>query len=245
MIAALIGLALAQEPEPVDEVIIVYGEERVRAAREAVIRDLEGMGYTKLRERDGRLVMLHETTWKGKVTLHDDGFVEFSRQGVKGTMPDTFFYRASPLVGWVPCVIVPTACVKVGGLVVSKRKLEAVEAKAVAHVAPELDTLAQRQADLHTQQKLERLPADLEACWQQGTPLEGTGPLPDPASRRQHLLAYWASRTNSPWGRQVGDMVAGFLEQVVQASEHPVTAAELDAINRDRDPERQLALPLP
>ena len=245
MIALLLGIVWAQPApeEDVDEVIIVYGEEQVRMAREKVIHDLEGMGYNKLKDKDGRLVMLHEQNWKGKVVLHDDGFVEFKRQGPKGTMPDTFFKEASPLIGWVPCIVVPTACVKVGGIVVSPRKLEAVERKASAAIATDLDALAQRQADLYTGQKVDALPAQLEACWSEGVPLEGELPLPDPASRRVHLLHYWATRTESVWGDQVREVVEAFLIGVVQESAHPITAAELAAANAGLSEDRQLVLP--
>ena len=236
MIAWLM-LALAQESSadpPVSEVIIVYGEEQVRVAREKVIQDLRDLGYTNLKEKDGRLLLLHEQNWKGKVVLHDDGFVQFRRQGPKGTTPDTFFSEASPLIGWVPCIIVPTACVKMGGVVVSERKLSQVEAKTSAAIAADLDALHQRQADLYTQRKMEALPEQLAACWEQGAPLDGDAALPDAASRRLHLLRYWDSRTETVWGEKIRGVVADFLNGVVQASDTPVTQAELDAINAGR-----------
>jgi len=216
------------EAEEVDEVIIVYGEERVRQAREKVIADLKELGYDKLIDKGDRLVLKHETSWKGKVVLHDDGFLQHRRQGVKGTMPDTFFKRASPLVGWVPCLVVPTACVKVGGVVVSKRKLSHVRTRTTQYVAADLQELNARMADLAVDDRVESLPGDLQRCWDDGVALDGRADrLPTYADRRRHLLDYWASRTDTEWGRRVRDVVGSFLRGEVQASSHPITAAEV------------------
>jgi hypothetical protein len=238
--------ASAEEVEAApDEVIIVYGEERVKEAREKVIHDLGSLGFTRLLEKDGRLVMRHEQNWRGKAVLYDDGRLDFKRQTPQGTMPDTFFKDASPLIGWVPCVVVPTACVKVGGWVVSPRKLGTIQERATTAVQPSLRELSERQADLAIDHKLDDLEAQLIACWEQGVPLEGSEPLPTPEARRAHLLDYWRTRTDTVWGERMRQPVESFLRNVVQASDHPVTTEELARTNANREGLRQLELPPP
>lgn len=238
--------APVEEPEPESgEEIVVYGERRVQEAREKVVADLEALGFTRIQEKDGRLVMRHAQNWKGKIVFHDDGRLQFRRQAPEPTMPDTFFKRASPLVGWVPCVVVPTACVKVGGWVVSERKLGAIHRDARAAVEPSLEELSERQADLAIDRKLDDLDAKLTACWDDGVPLEGDPSqlLPTPEDRRAHLLDYWRTRTDTVWGDRVRAPVEGFLRNVVQDSDHPVTAEELARANDGREGLRQLELP--
>ena len=249
MIALAFGwLAWAQpvvgaevEAEPGDE-IVVYGERRVKQARDKLLSDLQHLGYRTLIDKGDRVVLKHETSWKGKVVVYDDGYLDLRRQGVKGTMPDTFFRDASPLVGWVPCLIVPTACVKVGGVVVSKRKLEHVEARTLRAVQPAVHDLNARMADLATDHKLEALPQALEACWDDGVPLMGDGPLPTAEARREHLLAFWASRTDTVWGERVREQVEAFLRGVVQRSAFALDAAQLQAFNERSPAGRPLEL---
>jgi hypothetical protein len=245
-----LGLALGA-PEPAEdaeagEEIVVYGELRVKEARAKVVADLEALGFTRVKDKDGKLVMRHAQNWKGKVVFHDDGRLQFKRQPPEAAMPDTFFKRASPLVGWVPCVVVPTACVKVGGWVVSERKLGAVHRDARAAVDPSLQDLSERQADLAIDRKLDDLDARLAACWERGVPLDGDASqiLSTPAERRLHLLRFWQTRTDTVWGDRMRDPVEGFLRNVVQESEHPVTAEELVRVNADREGLRQLELPV-
>ena len=221
--------AAPEEPSP-DEVIIVYGEQRIEEARDKVIADLHHLGYRQVKDKGDRLVLKHVTTWKGKVVLHDDGFLEHRRQGVKGTMPDTFFRRASPAVGWVPCLVVPTACVKIGGVVVSRQKLTHIRTRTTQVVRRDLEDLNARISDHATDETLEALPGALERCWHDGIPLWGEAALPTHADRRAHLLSYWASRTRTPWGERVRAAVGSFLRGEVQASAHPVTEAEVAAM---------------
>ncbi len=242
-----LGTSVPEPAEPeAGEEIVVYGELRVQEARDQVVRDLEAMGFTRVMEKDGRLVMRHAQHWKGKAVLHDDGRIQFRRQPPEPSMPDTFFKRASPLVGWVPCVVAPTACVKVGGWVVSKRKLGAVHSRAADAVAPSLTDLSERLADLAIDRKLDDLDQRLVACWEAGVPLEGdrSQPLSTPADRRRHLLRYWQTRTDTVWGDRMRVPVEGFLRNVVQDSEHPVTTDELARINRTREGLRELQLPV-
>lgn len=248
-LALVLGMAFGA-PEPAEpeagEEIVVYGELRVQEAHDKVVRDLEAMGFTRVKEKDGRLVMRHAQNWKGKAVFHEDGRIQFKRQAPEPSMPDTFFKQASPLVGWVPCIVVPTACVKVGGWVVSKRKLGAVQSRATDTVAPSLTDLSERHADLAIDRKLDDLDGRLVACWEAGVPLEGDRSqfLATPEERRAHLLRFWETRTDTVWGDRMRAPVEGYLRNVVQDSQHPVTADELARINRTREGLRELQLPV-
>jgi hypothetical protein len=210
VIAWLLALALATEATEAEEAreeIVVYGELQVEEARQRVIGELERLGYDKVIDKGDRIVLKHHTPWKGKAVLHDDGVLDLKRQGVKGTMPDTFFSDASPAIGWVPCIVVPTACVKVGGVVVAKRKLEHVERNTLRAVTPKLQELGDRMADVAVDDKLLLLPDQLEACWEEGVPLQGEGRLDTMEARRDHVLNFWATRTDTVWGERVREVV--------------------------------------
>lgn len=244
LLLAWAGAEPAAPPEEVEsEEIVVYGEHRIQEARAKVVADLKHLGYRKVVDKGDRLVLKHETSWKGKVVLHDDGYLDLKRQGVKGTMPDTFFKDASPLVGWVPCVVVPTACVKVGGVVVGKRKLEHIENRTLRAVTPSVQDLQDRMADHATDQTVDGLPERLEACWEEGVPLFAVeAPLDTMEARRDHLLAFWASRTDTVWGERVREVVEGFLRGVVQGSEVALDAEGVRAFNEGSHAGRELEL---
>lgn len=212
---------------PASEEVTVWGDPAVQAAREALIGELTGLGYRKLKERDGRLVLVHEQGWKGKVVLYDDG-----RLATKRTGPA--FKELEPIGGtrirpYPLCVIAPTACVSAGAWVVSERKWRHVEDEVARATAAEVGALSDRMADAALSDTLDALPARLEALWERGEPLDGGPPLPTPEARRAALLAFWESRTDTAWGRQVREAVEGFARGVIQPSGHPFTEAELAA----------------
>lgn len=220
--------ALAQPvEEPTSEEIVVE-EEAVERARQAVIQELEELGYDRLVERDGRVVLKHRDTWKGKIVLFDDGYLRHERQGfriVEG--PATELPKGTR---WLPCIVVPTACVR-SGLTVGKRKLDGQKHRTMRAIEPELRELGDRLADASVAEVLLVLPDRLAALWEQGTPLEGGSPLTTYRARRNALLEFWESRTATDWGWQVRDAVEAFTIGVVQASDHPFTKHEVARFN--------------
>ena len=234
MISLLVGLALAQsteEPEASEEVI-VYGRMRVEAARQEVIDDLGELGYSKIIEKEGAIVLRHDSPWKGDVWLHDDGWMRIKRQPVRVEAPKTPWGKKNSPGAWLGCIAYPFMCIRPGGQTVGRRKFMAVETKTAAHVGDEVSTWGDRVADLAADQKAGGLPDRLYALWEHGTPLRGDQSLATPAERRTAMLAYWESRTDTVWGERLRATVEAFILGEVQHSDHPFTPAEIDAFNR-------------
>lgn len=230
-----IATTLAQEAPPaesspeegVSEEVIVTPD-AVRRAREAVIRELEALGYDRVTDKGDRVVLKHRDTWKGKIVLYDDGYLEHRRQGIR--IVEGPAKELPKGTRWLPCVIVPTACVRTG-LTVSRRKLDAQRSRTLVAVEPELLELGDRLADASVGEVLMVLPERLGALWRDGAPLQGEEPLATFRARRQAILRFWESRTDTQWGDQVRSAVEGFVNGVVQESDHPFTSRELARFN--------------
>jgi hypothetical protein len=239
------GWALAAEPA--SEEITVYAEERVHMAREAVVRELEALGFVHAEKVGDREVFRHTEPWKGEVVLHDEGFTLVRRQPIRVEGRRMPWTQANTPVAWAGCFVYPWLCVRVGGALIGTAKWRAQEGRTVDRVAPIASEWSARIADLHTQRKVADLPARLEALWSTGAPLDGGPPLATFEARRAALFDFWDSRTETPWGEEVRGAIEAFCRAVVQTSEHPFTAEELDAYDRRRtaserfDPERRRA----
>src|SRR5262245_11181072 len=95
----------------VSEEIVVIGE-AVERARAEVVRQVQDLGYTRVKEKDGRTVMRNEIAYKGKVVLYDDGRLETHRTGFRGK-------KVEPLAGtrirpYFLCLVQPTYCFEAG-----------------------------------------------------------------------------------------------------------------------------------
>ncbi|MCB9669534.1 MAG: hypothetical protein H6736_09750 [Alphaproteobacteria bacterium] len=238
MIVALLGVVLAQESDDdlddpeVSETVIVYSKEEMDRAREAVIQELADLGYDKVLEKDGAIVLRHQQAWKGDVWLHDDGWMRIKRQPVRLEAPATPFSRANRAGAWAGCILLPFRCVRAGGQFVSERKFVAVETRTTERIAPDVSTWGDRVADYRTGQKIDGLPARLEALWLRGEPLEGEGSLASVEERKEALLRYWETRTDNPWGEAVRGTVEAFIRGEVQSSDTPFTDDEIASFNR-------------
>lgn len=257
----ILGTALAQSPEPSSEPeatatetseadeelvivvggsdeMVVYGERLVDQARREVVETIEELGYDyEVKKQGDRVVYRHPSAWYGEVVLYDDGYMQVKRQRIRveGRAVPWAKRRNSP-GAWLGCFVYPWACIRVYGATVSRRRWMGTQTRTVAELAPKVEVLADRIADLETTRRVAALPGKLEALWDEGAPLDRrSGALRDPESRRQAILQYWGSRTETVWGRMVRETVENFVEAVVQTSEHPFTAAEIDAFNADRD----------
>lgn len=228
-----------------DHTIIVYRELLVEQARRKVIADLRQEGYTRTVERDGYTILRHDASWRGEVRLYDDGWVEFRRQPLQIEAPRIGAADRNSVGAWMACTIFPLRCIRAGGWFVGPRKLHAVERRTLAVIQDDVHSLGDRVADMHVERTVDDLPARLEALWEDGVPLEGDDPLPTHEDRRAALLAYWDSRTDSPWGESVRQAIESFLRGVVQPSEHPFTDDELAAFEAQRTAPRPLALRVP
>ncbi|MBX2797074.1 MAG: hypothetical protein KTR31_05385 [Myxococcales bacterium] len=245
MIGSLVGLAAwAQvpvkdsEPEASEEIIVVG--DAVEQARQAVIDDLVDLGFDRVRERSGRVVLKHGTTWRGKIVLYEDGFLKHRRQGVR--VVEGPAKELPKGTRWLPCIIVPTACVRVGATV-ADRKLNAVRSRTMTAITPQLRTLGDRMADAAVASNLELLPDALEALWIEGRPLGGGSPLATFRARRADLLSFWESRTETKWGEQVRGAVEAYVSEVVQHSDHPFVQREVARFNETTSSSRPFPFP--
>jgi hypothetical protein len=224
--------AHAQEPEPAPEEITVWAE-RIEAAREAVTQEIEGLGYTRnVRERDGKLVFVHEDGWKGKVILYDDGRITTHRTGLSGR-------EVKPIAGtrirpYFLCAIQPTFCVRAGSWYVSDRRWKQVEDAVARETAETVVQLNDRLADAATASVVATLPEKLERLWSEGVPLAGEQLLVSWEERREAVLSYWDSRTETAWGKDVRAVIESFVRGEIQQSAHPYTEAEMAAFESRR-----------
>lgn len=243
MILLWLAVAVAQQTS---EEVIVYGEVRVEQARRKVEQELAEAGYVEKIERDGKTVYRHPRTYMGQMVVDEDGWVVFERQPVQVVAPALPFAEENSAVAWMGCLFWAPACVRAGGQLVGKRKFRGYEHRVVGRVHDDVEDWSDRIADLAIERKLEVLPAQLEALWADGVPLEPDDPpLPTPEARRQALLAFWGSRTDTVWGEQMRDAVEAFCRAVVQRSDHPFTASELAAFNASSTASRAFSLTTP
>lgn len=224
--------------------IVVFGEMEIARRRRALNNRLRTQGYTeKKKKRDGTAVWRPEAPWKASVEVHDEGFVMMKRSPVRF---DSYIKGKSPArwIGCIPPFIV--MCVRVGGQVVSKTKLDAQKNRLATAMDEELDAWKEAVTATSMKRRIEeQLPAAIEATWTEGAPFEGSPPLPTPADRRAALLEFWSDRACTPEGTLVSRAVADFLELEVQSSPHPVTPEELQGANARATCGRTLTLPMP
>jgi hypothetical protein len=211
--------------------IIVFGELEVAKRRRALHAELKSQGYREKKVKDdGTAVWRPEDPWKPSVEVHDEGFVTMRRSPVRF---ESYVKGDSP-ARWIACIPpFGLMCIRVGGQVVSKRKLDAQKARVADGMDAEVDawSAAVMQTAMHRKIHVE-LPAALDATWAAGSPLEAGGPpLPTPADRRRALAEHWATRACTPEGAAVRQVLADFIENVVQASPDRLPADEVAAAN--------------
>jgi len=229
-----------------DGEIIVFGDLQVAARRAELDRELRQQDYRPGARRDGHTVYRPEVPWKPTVIVYDDGFVRLKRSPVRFEPPG---YRAGGnKLRYLWCLPPFTPmCVRIGGQVVSRAKLEPQKTRVAEGTHAQVTAWREALVSRAMEQKVGRdLPDRLDQLWANGRPLEGEGTsIGDPTARRQAMLDHWSSRTCTPEGDAVADVVALFLEYEVQASADPVTAAEQRQANAAQRCSRRLDLDLP
>ena len=141
-------------------------------------------------------------------------------------------------------MVYPFACIKANGQLVSKRKLQAQKGRSFAETEPTIRAYGDRVADRETERTVNDLPDRLIALWERGQPLEGEGEgeLDSPEQRRQALLEFWDSRTDTAWGDSVREAIEAFILAEVQTSSYPYSDAEVRHFNTGRQATRELVL---
>jgi hypothetical protein len=227
-------------PDP-DEVIYVDDQAVIRARQELGFA-LRDMGYQRRRVRNGREIYVNEIPWKPQVVVDDDGWMVVRRAPPSVGKPDLPGIWSGPL-GYLVCVANPTACVHIGGWVISERKLAWHKQAVVEHTEPTMgvyeDALIAR---AFLQRTGEDIPEALIAAWERGEPFEGEGTLESYEDRRAAVLEFWVSRTCSDWGEAARQVTEDFMRYEIQQSAHPFTAAELASVNARRSCQEPLVI---
>ena len=241
-------LALGQEPDNDDEVeeIIVYGEILVARARKQVELELKNEGYSEVIERGDKVIFRHPSAWKGEVVLHDDGWMVARRQRVRFEGREMPWAEKNSPLAVAGCFVYPWLCLRMGGLMVGKRKYRAQEGRTLSEVHDEAEEWAARIADLSVDHKMNALPNQLTALWNEGIPLEGEGgSIADYSDRKLALLAFWESRTDTAWGERIREGVEAFIRAEVQHGEHAFTDEEIATFNENSVASRPFSLARP
>ena len=217
---------LAQQAPPPNETIIVE-DERVARTREELEQAILDHGYTIKRAEDGQVVYRPDVAWHPTIVVDDDGFVILRRSPVRFSTPPTLDTGSRALM-WAFCPILWHLCVHAGGQVVSKSKLDGK--KGAANAATNEQRVAWDDA-LHDRGQARRmadLPAALDQLWSEGTLIDAPGapPLATPPERKAALVAFWATRADTPEGEEVRALVRDFLLYEVSQSPWPVTDAD-------------------
>jgi hypothetical protein len=231
LLAASAGAA-AEEGDPSNEEMVVFGDLDVARKRNDVLENLKAIGYRKRRTRNGRTLMVNDIPWRPNVVLDDDGYVFLRRAPVRIDPPGNKDNKLRYL--WcLPPFTVTAACIRTGGQLVSPRKLgrykEDVARATGYEVRQWRDAIVARAMEQRLDQEIPDLLADI---WERGLPGEtGDALLLDAAARRGAILQLWASRSCTAEGAQVRERVADFFLLEVQASGAPATSAEIRTAN--------------
>ncbi len=210
-----------------DEEIIVFDDLEIARRRGELDGRIRGLGYRAGKKRDGRTIYHAQSPWKPSVVIHDEGFVTLKRAPVRFES-----YADGPLKALACIPPFTIMCVRIGGQVISRRKLAHQKSAVSDQIQPEVT--AWRTAVIarhHEHRAMVEVPAALTATWEDGLPLDGGPALPDPAARRRAILDFWGGRACTEEGDAVAEVVATFVELGIDASEHPTTAEERVAAN--------------
>lgn len=220
--------------DDVDLTVEVWEDPGVARARAALNQALRDEGYRKGEHRNDRTIFRSYTPWAPRVVVHDDGWVYLRREPPRIHSPGKSFADQGVPANYLWCVIVPTACVSVGGWLVSPRKLGAVKEDVLDATHEEVVELNEAVAHHYLQQRVNTdIPADLDTIW--------SAPLPG-AERRALLFGYWDSRVDTPDGDAARVAVERFLRGVVMQSPEPYTEEEITSMNARRVSTRPFVL---
>lgn len=236
-------------------VVRVYGPDAIRAAREAVVRDMEAQGWSVVSEQGGEVIFRGPSNWMGRAVLDPQGTMRFTTPAAAfqsvGVDDGTTGTSGTPLGQELPggayqgtsrdpgTAIVPT----VSFALYPKRKARTVHDDVLVEVTPELAAYRDALQETVFQEQLEALSDRLDALWELGVPLEAGKPRVETIDdRRRAVLTFWATRAATPQGLDTCKEVELWLSEIVQTSTDPVTPDEQEEANARAEHGRRLAL---
>lgn len=213
-------------------------------ARWRITRDLRADGYRPIRQVGPWTVYAGDRSYKPRVWLHSDGWVDVRRAppyligpvrllsegaaltraqmvaalGADARGADVEALQQGNGVG-VAC-LQNVVCAGAGGWFVSARRFRAAEAHLLAVTAPGADALREAvAAEALARRVNDELPRELAAIW--------SDPAASAQQRRGRILSLYASRTDSPEGSAARAAIRAFILGVVQASDEPFDPADV------------------
>jgi len=215
-----ISLAQDEQAQGPDEEIVVVGESEVAERRAALTRRIQELGYRPGQIRDGKVVYHANEPGKPSLHVHDDGFVVARR-----SPPRVGLQGRGPWGGGGSSICIGV-CLHLDGWNVSGRKLQHRRTALAQDLDQEVSGWQEALRQESWQERLfVQIPDQLTALWEGGQSLRSKEEtIEDRGERRAALLEFWASRTCTSEGEAVREVVATFIEEIVQESAWPVDA---------------------
>jgi hypothetical protein len=233
-----------------DADLIVYGDLEVAAQRQQLDRHLRAMDYRVGIRRGDTTVYHPESPWKPTIVVHDEGFIRLKRSPVRFAPPGQSTSDSKLRYLWCLPPFTPM-CVRIGGVVVSDKKLQHQKTRIVEGTQGDVHAWTEAIVARNMVKRVgEDIPEQLDRLWRAGhsmsTPLteDAQEPIAHPDRRRADMLTFWANRTCTPEGDAVAEVVSLFLEYEVQASPWPATPSEVAKANAATSCDRRLQLPV-
>lgn len=239
----LVSLAFAQSP---GEEIIVYGELAKAKARDALVHEMQALGWHAVDKGGGRYVFKGPSAWMGKARFDPEmGNLDFSKPAVgfrlasydePDAVPTTTRYDSDGQP-----VDAPVSSGAGFWLLPSKRKVDAVWSHVRTETRDELDAYQRVLIGTAFEDRLAAMPARLDALWREGVSLESGPPAPVEAGepRVRQVLAFWATRIDSPEGRRMMKAVEAWIDANLVEGGH-LTDALRQEYEAQRDDGRRL-----
>jgi hypothetical protein len=246
VIALVLGLAFGQVAvsSTPDEEIVVYGELAKAKARDALVKEMERLGWRAIDKGGGHYVFRGPSAWMGKATFDPEmGNLDFRRPAVgfrlanyddPGTRATTTRYDADGQ---------PVDAVQTSGagfwVLPSKRKVDAVWSDVRQATRDELDRYQEVTLGTAFEARLAVIPERLDRLWSQGVPLDGGPALETGEPRVRAVLEFWATRLDSPDGRRMMKAVEAWIDANLVDQGHLTEALRVEYEAR-RDDNRTL-----
>ncbi len=234
------GVAIASGEPPAtaeaDGEILVIGERRLAETRRRLAQQLQGQGYLKIWSVGDRTWYLHPKLWKLGVVVHEEGFARIRvRRLIPLPAPPPEESTGGGGSSQAPAV-------QTRFLVQTRGQLQQQEARLAQDLEPHLREIRSATWQLAQRQRELDLRDALAGIWIDGIDRHGAT-MPTYRARRAALAARWLHTADGEAGRWARGIIGAFIDDEVQASDHPFTQREIAAAQGD-NPHPQPFLPI-
>jgi len=204
-------------PAPVaDEEIIVYGELAIAKARDAVVQEMDRLGWRSKEKADGTIKFRGPKGWMGSARFDPElANLDFRRSaaGFRLATYDEPAYTLPPQPTDPSGVANDTAMPSGAGFWLFPRKDKLDGAWAEVREATRGEITAYQEVVYATafEERLQAIAGQLDALWTAGVPLQGSGtPIPE-AERMQAVVDFWAGRADTKEGLRMTKAVESWI----------------------------------